>query len=149
MLSLHEVVAILPVYHEKFGVGFDALADDNGVGVPDRKGSLYAPGEVNTKVNHGLQVGEKHSVLFGRYEFGSFEGFLNAIFDYFEVVDVRPFSRYPFLEDVHSLPAVFGLLAPLLEGRPSCYDDLELLVHLWRVFCPSVCFSKHILINMI
>ena len=89
MLSLHEVVAVLSVNHEKLGVGFDALADDNGVGVPDREGSLYAPGEVNTEVNHGLQVGEKHPVLLRRDESGSLEGFLNAVFYYFEVIDVR------------------------------------------------------------
>lgn len=89
MLSLHEVVAVLSVNHEKFRVGFDALADDDGVGVPDRKGSLYAPGEVDTEVHHGLQVGEKHPVLLGRDELGSLEGFLNAVFDYFEVIDVR------------------------------------------------------------
>ena len=59
------------------------------MGVPARKSSLYAPGEVNTKIDHGLQVGEKHPVLLRGDESGSFEGFLNVVFYYFKVIYVR------------------------------------------------------------
>jgi hypothetical protein len=35
LLPLHEVVAVLPVYHEELGVSLDVLSNDHLMRVPD------------------------------------------------------------------------------------------------------------------